>query len=341
MQRAQSQLCFGKQPSFESIVANPSRRVGDEFLAKIGGHAARQRGQLRRAYLIKKVACSVSLEQRINGRKGAQGIVGSRSLLQGFRQNAARICLFGRAKQSAKRLLTCAEANPYTQNIGGAPACAANLGDPQYVRSDNKLARLAKERREKLRSAGVEDEPTIEDQLVRVEEDIRRLKVEFDIYFNGGAKRPPYDTKLRLESHLKRLGDDRAMSFAQRYHFNSLATRYASFRELWRRILQDREEGRGTAGSRAAVREPSQFVRSEFSCTDVRHDVRTVKGVYDALMEAKRSCGESSRDLTFSKFHRLVMERTNALKEQFGSDRVTFSVDVDNGHVSFKAKIDK
>jgi hypothetical protein len=35
------------------------------------------------------------------------------------------------------------------------------------------------------------------------------------------------------------------------------------------------------------------------------------------------------------------MERTNALKEQFGSDRVTFSVDVDNGHVSFKAKVDK
>ena len=42
------------------------------------------------------------------------------------------------------------------------------------MRSNNKLARLANERREKLRSAGVADEPTIEDQLVRVEEDIRR-----------------------------------------------------------------------------------------------------------------------------------------------------------------------
>src|SRR5205823_8566358 len=99
--------------------------------------------------------------------------------------------------------------------------------------------RLAKERREKLRSAGLADEATIEDQLVRVEEDIRRLKVEFDSYFNGGAMSPPYDTKLCLESHLKRLGDDRAMNFAQRYHYNSLATRYASFRELWRRTLQD------------------------------------------------------------------------------------------------------
>ena len=204
--------------------------------------------------------------------------------------------------------------------------------------NDSKFARL-KERRQKSRVSGFDTEPTVDEQLTRIEEDIRRLKIEFDVYFNGGAKRPPYDTKLRVESHLKRLADDRSLSFAQRYQLNSLTARYASFRELWRRTLQDREEGRGNIASRAAIREP--FVHSEFSCTDVRHDIRTVKGVYDALMKAKRSCGEGARDLTFSKFHRLVMERTNALKEQFGSDRVTFSVDVDNGHVSFKAKIDK
>jgi hypothetical protein len=73
----------------------------------------------------------------------------------------------------------------------------------------------------------------------------------------------------------------------------------------------------------------------------VRHDVKTVKGVYDALMEAKRSCGENAHDLSFARFHRLVMERTDALKQQFGENLVVFSVDVDNGHVSFKAKIEK
>jgi hypothetical protein len=210
------------------------------------------------------------------------------------------------------------------------------------VSNENKLQRLAKERREKLRASGIEAAPTIEDQLVRIEEDIRRLKIEFDIYFNGGSKRAPYDTKLRVESLLKRLGDDRTMSFGQRYHYNSLATRYASFRELWRRTMQDKEEGRGPAARRQAVREePVAFVRSEFSCTDVRHDVRTVKGVYDALMAAKQSCGETAHDLSFARFHRLVMERTEAMKEKLGSERVTFSIDVEKGHVSFKAKAEK
>ena len=54
-------------------------------------------------------------------------------------------------------------------------------------------------------------EPTVDDQLTRLEEDIRRLKIEFDIYFNGASKRPPYDTKGRVETILKRLGDDRSL----------------------------------------------------------------------------------------------------------------------------------
>jgi hypothetical protein len=70
----------------------------------------------------------------------------------------------------------------------------------------------------------------------------------------------------------------------------------------------------------------------------VRHDVRTVKGVYDKLIEAKRSCGETTRDLSFSKFHRLMMERTENLKSQIGTKGVVFSIDVEGGHVSFKAK---
>lgn len=210
------------------------------------------------------------------------------------------------------------------------------------AKNNNKLARLANQRRAQLKAGGLPPETTIEDQLSRVEEDIRRLKVEFDVYFSGGTKRPPYDTKMRLESHLKRLADDRSLNFAQRYHLNSLSTRYASFRELWRRMMQDREEGRGSAAPRGTVREQAPpFERSEFACTDVRHDVQTVKGVYDKLMEAKRSCGEAAHDLSFAKFHRLVMERTEAMKEKLGSDRVTFSVDVDNGHVSFKARVDK
>jgi hypothetical protein len=185
---------------------------------------------------------------------------------------------------------------------------------------------------------------TIEEQIAHLEEDIRRLKIEFDVYFNGAARRPPYDTKMRVEAHIKRMADDRTLNFAQRYHFNTLATRYASFRDMWRRTMQGREEGRDPAvAARASARTEAaaQFERRTFVCADVHQDIGTIKNLYDSLLDAKHRCGESAHDLSFSRFHRLITEKTSTLKERLGSDRVVFSVGVEDGHVTFKASGDR
>ena len=206
---------------------------------------------------------------------------------------------------------------------------------------DNKLARahqLVK------RKATGEEQPTVEEQLSRLEEDIRRLKIEFDVYFNGASKRPPYDTKNRVETIIKRMLDDRTLTYAERFHYNSLASRYNAFRELWRRTLQGREEGRdpmANARAMAKLEQSGPFSRSTFVCADAQKDVTTVKSLYDSLLEAKRRCGESTMDFSFPRFHRLIASKADALKERLGCDRVLFSVDVEDGHVSFKAKAEE
>jgi len=207
---------------------------------------------------------------------------------------------------------------------------------------DNKFARHAKELEKRGKNLLRDSQPTTEEQLARMEEDIRRLKIEFDIYFNGAAKRPPYDTKARVETLIKRLADDRTLTFAQRYHYNSLAARHTSFMQLWRRTMQDREEGRGKVASRPAPRatEP-ETGPSEFVCADAKKDISTVRSLYEKLVEAKRQCGEPTDDLSFPRFHRMVAEKSEALKERAGCERVQFSVAILDGHVSFKAKADR
>ena len=208
---------------------------------------------------------------------------------------------------------------------------------------ENKFARQAKERKERTKNLVRDEQPTVDEQLARLEEDIRRLKVEFDIYFNGGSKRPPYDTKGRVETLIKRLADDRTLTFAQRFHYNSMCARYNSFREWWRRTVQDREEGRGAAAARAAAAraEATAAPASTFVCADAHRDVPTVKELYDTLVEAKRACGEAVDDLSFARFHRLVAAQADALKERAGCERVRFSINVEGGRVSFKARADK
>jgi len=84
----------------------------------------------------------------------------------------------------------------------------------------------------------LEEAANVDKTLAKIEEDIRRLKIDFDIYFNGAVKRPPLEARARLESQIKRLLDNRALSFAQRYQLNSLVSRFTSYRELWRRGLR-------------------------------------------------------------------------------------------------------
>lgn len=79
-------------------------------------------------------------------------------------------------------------------------------------------------------------------KLSRLEDDIRKLKIDFDIYFNGAAKRPPLEARARLDANIKRIADNRNMSFAQRYYFNTLVSRFTSYRELWRRMLKTKGE---------------------------------------------------------------------------------------------------
>jgi hypothetical protein len=196
------------------------------------------------------------------------------------------------------------------------------------------------------RSSAREAQHTIDEQLSRLEEDIRRLKVEFDIYFNGATKRPPYDTKNRIETTIKRLGDERHLAYAQRFRYNSLVARYTSFREMWRRAVQEREEGRDAVSlkQKAQLKTTASDNRAEqtsFVCSDAQNDVPTVKSIYNALIEAQKQCGTSRDDLTFARFHRIIAQQSDILKKQLNCERIRFSISVKDGRVSFKAEADK
>lgn len=87
-----------------------------------------------------------------------------------------------------------------------------------------------------------EEAASLDAQIARIENEVRKLKIDFDIYFNGGAKRPPLEARARLESNIKRIADERNLSYSQRYQFNTVVSRFTSYRELWRRLLKAKGE---------------------------------------------------------------------------------------------------
>jgi hypothetical protein len=176
----------------------------------------------------------------------------------------------------------------------------------------------------------------VDQDLDRLESEMRRLKVEYDIYFNGGTAKPPMDTKGRVETMIKRLFDAKSISFSQRFRYNSLVARYNVMRELWRKRTQDREEsGRPpTIEAVQAARSLNVIIR----CRDPKQEPEKVSEIYDYLIAAKRECGERVSNLSFAMFQNFIMTRTTQIKEQLSSDAVDFIVAVESGKVKFTAR---
>ena len=83
---------------------------------------------------------------------------------------------------------------------------------------------------------------TTDEELNVLDSQLRRLKIEYEIYFSNPTKRPPSDVEWKVLSLLRKFSDGR-LRFSQRYRYNEMAQRYAVYSDLWRKKSRIREEG--------------------------------------------------------------------------------------------------
>ncbi|MBA3912628.1 MAG: hypothetical protein H0X25_01930 [Acidobacteriales bacterium] len=92
---------------------------------------------------------------------------------------------------------------------------------------------------------------TVEEELALLEKHLRRLKIEYDVYFHNPLKKAPLDLDWKVVSLIRRFSDGTHMSLAQRFRYNEIAQRYAIYSELWRKRSRLREQS-GTFRIRGA-----------------------------------------------------------------------------------------
>ncbi len=176
---------------------------------------------------------------------------------------------------------------------------------------------------------------TVDEELSRLEENIRRLKIEYETYFSGGVPRPPNDTLYRVEQAIKKYSSEMAgLSAGQRFRFNQQWQRYSVYNDLWRKKLRSREEGREFGPRRRATK---AYPDTRVVCSDPDREQASVDRLLRALVEAKQYAGERTDDIDPAKFQRFVREKTMQLKQELGCDSVQFSVTVKDGRVRFTA----
>jgi hypothetical protein len=188
-----------------------------------------------------------------------------------------------------------------------------------------------------------------DDDLIRLERDIRQLKIEFEQYFGGGKKRPPSEIEWRIEQVIKRYGDRAAeMNYGQRFRYGNLAQTYAKYREIFHKRMQRREEGtverhfgaaaRAIEADRARSRRAESAPSVAVTCFDLESESSKVDELYRAFREALHSSGESVDRLSREKFQKFLLQKSEQIRKQRGQ-QIEFLVSVENGKARLKARV--
>src|SRR2546427_1290618 len=146
---------------------------------------------------------------------------------------------------------------------------------------------------------------TIDEDLNQLEKEIRQLKIEYEQYFGGGRKRPPAEIEwgigLLEKRYAERTGE---LKYAQRFRFNSLAQTSAKYKEMFRKKLQQREEGTvqrhfgAAAKAIEADRAKNQPVQAfRIACAEPDRETEKVEQLYQALVAAKQRSEEHTSEL--------------------------------------------
>ena len=206
---------------------------------------------------------------------------------------------------------------------------------------------------------------TIDEELNVLDHQLRRLKIEYEIFFNNPAKRPPTEIEWKVANLIRKFSDGGRMSFSQRYRYNEMAQRYAVHSDLWRKKMRIREEGYrrpqdailSVQGVRLAPEHESKHhpvygvghhnqatalaaaKDKPFSVqySDAQSESAKVESLYKALTEAKQKSGEKVSG-SLDSFAAFVKKKTAEIRKQHKCETVVYSVETQGGQVKLKAK---
>jgi len=199
---------------------------------------------------------------------------------------------------------------------------------------------------------------TLEEQLGALDTRIRKLKIQFDLFFSGLLPKPPLDERDALERELKRLGNSRDMKLPQRFLYNTLLSRWNAYTELWGKRLAAREEGERTVpAARRRTRQAESPSRADASPAAPKEETRAgtslvaracirdahdsadqVQSLYRAFLVAREKAGDAQPVPSYERFCREIDRHAAAIREKSSCERVDFRLYLQNNKVALKAK---
>jgi hypothetical protein len=187
----------------------------------------------------------------------------------------------------------------------------------------------------------------IDEDLINLDDGLRRLNIEYHIFFSGNRKKPPDDLRLRVEKIVKKLSECTDMSYSQRFRYTTLISRFYVHRDRWRRMLNDREMGveqkRETTPPKidTPLHSAGRYKEAVRICiSDPKAEEEKVRALYDALIRIR---GTHAKDTPppYQQFANYIAKRTRGIQEKYECSKVAFTIALEEEAIRFIAAADK
>lgn len=189
-----------------------------------------------------------------------------------------------------------------------------------------------------------------QEELNRLEEQVRRLKIQYDMFFRGNRKLPPAEDRKRCDEAIFEMGKGRLRDNTSRFRYNSINARYNRYKELWGRQLREREEGPtgyrerqaaydeapgAPSGEQPRPRETSTRDESYVRVT-VGSNGDAIRALHEQIAAANKEVGKAAP--TAQQVSSLVAKQLAHMKERYNSESVALKVETVDGKVRLRAK---
>jgi hypothetical protein len=174
--------------------------------------------------------------------------------------------------------------------------------------------------------------------LGRLENGIRQLKIQYDMFFAGSVPKQPLELRNELERIIRRHSATPIRRYAARFHFNALVSRFNSMSELWAKTLRVLEEGDRPAPAVADRAGSSEHLVARCTLTDPAAERDLLKLLHGRLLDARKKAGESTDKLSFETFALTISAQARKMREKTGCDKVDLRVIVVDRKVTVKAR---
>lgn len=182
----------------------------------------------------------------------------------------------------------------------------------------------------------------IESAIDQMDVDLRRLKIEFEQFFNGALKIPPDQSRSRIVSRLQELRGHYIKSPALRFRLTNFEATFNQLNVLWNRRVRAFEEGLTLSG--APVRQPVDQARRRPDRSDQERPggVEISQGAPDtavrALYDEFSRHMDPGRTTDYESFRSFVMRQVSSIRQSTGCEKVHFRIDARDGKLKLKAK---